>query len=110
MSDCASAARIERSVLRPHSSLCVLCGCCVHSQKWRKDAGIDNVLANPPTELRRVLSAIVPEAFHKFDRHGLPAYWMKVTTPTTHTVEEAEEGSTAPTAAVQCGLLFVLTD
>ena len=68
-------------------------------QKWRKDAGIDTVLANPPTELRRVLSAIVPEAFHKFDRFGLPAYWMKVTphsnqpkpssahvTPTTHAV------------------------
>ena len=39
--------------------------------------GIDQVLANPPVELRRVLSAIVPEAFHKFDRFGLPAYYMK---------------------------------
>lgn len=39
---------------------------------------MDNVLSNPPTELRRLLSAIVPEAFHKFDRFGLPAYWMKV--------------------------------
>ena len=39
--------------------------------------GIDAVLSNPPVELRRVLAAIVPESFHKFDRFGLPAYYMK---------------------------------
>ena len=38
---------------------------------------IDDILKNPPTELRRVLAAIVPEAFHKYDRFGLPAYFMK---------------------------------
>jgi hypothetical protein len=45
--------------------------------KWRKDDNIDDILVHPPTEIRKVLAAVVPESFHKFDKYGLPAYFIK---------------------------------
>lgn len=47
------------------------------SLKWRAAARVDSILDNPPTQLRKLLGAIVPESFHKFDKFGLPAYFLK---------------------------------
>lgn len=45
--------------------------------KWRTVNRIDEVIHNPPTEVRNLLLRIMPENFHKFDKFGLPAYFVK---------------------------------
>lgn len=46
--------------------------------KWRTDCSVDSILTNPALPpLRDLLQRIVPESFHKFDKYGMPAYFIK---------------------------------
>jgi hypothetical protein len=49
----------------------------VENLHWRKHNNIDNYLVHPPTEIRELVGRIAPESFHKFDKYGLPAYFLK---------------------------------